>query len=72
MNSQIIRIRTEYIKLDQFLKFAGLTETGGQAKELVLAGGVTVNGEPCLARGKKLRAGDVVTHSGKRFTVARE
>ncbi len=55
-----IEIRTEFIKLDSFLKFAGVTDTGGQAKELVLEGLVHVNGEVCTMRGKKIRPGDVV------------
>lgn len=48
-----IVIRTEFIKLDSFIKYAGLTDTGGQAKEIVLAGMVKVNGEVCTMRGKK-------------------
>ena len=55
-----IEIKTEFIKLDSFLKFAGVTDTGGQAKELVLEGLVCVNGEVCTMRGKKIRPGDVV------------
>lgn len=55
-----IPIQTEFIKLDQFLKFAGVAETGGHAKEIVAEGAVFVNGERCLARGKKLRPGDLV------------
>ncbi len=55
-----IKIKTEYIKLDQFLKFCGLAETGGHAKEIVKEGIVFVNGEICLQRGKKLRLGDEV------------
>lgn len=61
MKNQTVPIRTEYIKLDQLLKFAGLTETGGQSKELIQSGKVQVNGEQCLMRGKKLRAGDTAT-----------
>ncbi len=61
MKKQTIPIHTEFIKLDQLLKFAGLAETGGRGKELVQAGEVLVNGEQCLARGKKIRAGDTVT-----------
>ncbi len=61
MKTQTIPIHTEFIKLDQLLKFAGLAETGGRGKELVQAGEVLVNGEQCLARGKKIRAGDTVT-----------
>ena len=53
-------IHTDFIKLDALLKFAGLCETGGEAKELIQAGAVAVNGEVCTMRGKKCRAGDVV------------
>lgn len=42
---QKIKISTEFIKLDQFLKFTGEIGTGGQAKELILDGQVKVNGE---------------------------
>ena len=48
-----IRITTEFIKLDALLKFAGLCETGGEAKELIQGGAVKVNGEVCTMRGKK-------------------
>lgn len=54
-------IRTAFIRLDQFLKYCGLAETGGHAKEIVAEGIVSVNGTPCLQRGKKLYPGDVVT-----------
>ena len=64
-----IEITTELIKLDSFLKFAGVTDTGGQAKELVLEGQVKVNGEVCTMRGKKLIPGDTVTFAGETFTV---
>ncbi len=60
-NIEEIGIRTEFIKLDSFLKYAGVTDTGGQAKEAVLAGLVTINGEVCTMRGKKIRPGDVVS-----------
>lgn len=43
-------IHTEFIKLDSLLKFAGAVETGGEAKEVILAGKVSVNGAPCLMR----------------------
>ena len=55
-----VKIRTEFIKLDQLMKFAGLCDTGGFAKELIQQGAVKVNGEVCTMRGKKLRPGDVV------------
>ncbi len=57
---QEVKISTEFIKLEALLKFAGLVETGGEAKELIQSGQVKVNGEACLARGKKLRPGDKV------------
>lgn len=60
MEKQIIFIDTEFIKLQDLLKFAGLVETGGQAKILIQDGYVTVNGEICTMRGK-IRNGDIVT-----------
>ncbi len=57
---RIFPIRTEWIRLDQFLKYCGLAETGGHAKEIVEEGAVSVNGEVCTMRGKKLRPGDHV------------
>ena len=54
------QITTEYIKLESLLKFEGLVETGGEAKERIQAGEVQVNGEICTMRGKKLRPGDRV------------
>ena len=65
-----ISITTEYIKLQDLLKFANLVETGGMAKELIQGGAVRVNGEVCTMRGKKLRPGDVVTFEGQELTVA--
>lgn len=61
MEKQIIFIDTEFIKLQDLLKFAGLVETGGQSKILIQDGYVTVNGEICTMRGKKIRNGDIVT-----------
>lgn len=72
MKTQEIQIHSEYIKLDQLLKFAGLAESGGQAKELVQNGEVKVNGEVCLMRGKKLRGGDSVIFNGVTLTVTEE
>ena len=53
-----IAIDTPFIRLDALLKFAGVTETGGQAKVLIQGGNVLVNGELCTQRGKKLVVGD--------------
>ncbi len=58
---ETIKIRTPFIKLDSFLKFAGAAETGAMAKELILDGKVKVNGEVCTARGKKIKEGDIVS-----------
>ena len=70
MDRQEVKISTEFIKLDALLKFAGLTETGGEAKEAVQAGRVKVNGQVCTMRGKKLRPGDTVALGESRFQVA--
>ncbi len=69
METEVITIHTEFIKLDSFLKFAGAAETGGHAKELVAAGEVLVNGEVCRMRGKKLYPGDRVTLGEMRYEV---
>ncbi len=61
MKTEQIAITSEFIKLDSFLKFAGLAQTGGQAKDAIQAGAVLVNGAVCTMRGKKLRPGDVVS-----------
>lgn len=55
-----IAIQTEFINLDALLKFAGVCETGGEAKAAVQDGQVFVNGERCTMRGKKIRPGDRV------------
>lgn len=60
METEKVTIKTEYIKLDSLLKFAGLCDTGGFAKELVQQGKVKVNGEVCTMRGKKIRPGDSI------------
>ena len=57
-------IQTEFIKLQDLLKFANLVSTGGEAKERIQAGEVTVNGEVCTMRGKKIRPGDDVAFQG--------
>lgn len=70
MREETIRITTEYIKLQDLLKFSGAAETGGQAKEAIQAGEVRVNGEVCTMRGKKLRPGDRADWNGTRLVVA--
>ena len=64
-----VKITTDFIKLDQLLKFAGAAVIGSEAKELVLEGKVKVNGEICTMRGKKIRSGDTVTVKGQDITV---
>ena len=58
MQSETIQIHTEFIKLQDLLKFAVAVETGGDAKLIIQEGRVAVNGEVCTMRGKKLRPGD--------------
>ncbi|MGM9618733.1 MAG: RNA-binding S4 domain-containing protein [Oscillospiraceae bacterium] len=65
-----VSITTEFIKLQDLLKFASLVSTGGEAKLLIQEGEVRVNGEICLMRGKKIRPGDTVELRGKTYTVA--
>ncbi len=60
MQKETITITTEYIKLDQLLKFSGLAENGADAKDMVLSEMAEVNGELCTMRGKKIRPGDKV------------
>ncbi|MBE7040058.1 MAG: RNA-binding S4 domain-containing protein [Ruminococcaceae bacterium] len=54
-----IKIDTEYIKLDQLLKFSGIAFSGAEAKDMILAGCVTVDNELCQMRGKKMYPGSV-------------
>lgn len=69
-NMRTIQIKTEFIKLDALLKFASMVETGGEAKQLIQAGQVQVNGEVCTMRGKKLHDGDCVTLDGETVQVS--
>lgn len=55
-----IKINTEIIKLDQFLKFAGIVQTGGQSKIIIKDGLVIVNNEIVRERGKKIKKGDII------------
>ena len=66
---KVIHIETEYIKLQDLLKFAAAVSTGGEAKILIQEGDVTVNGEVCTMRGKKIRPGDTVTFDGADYGV---
>lgn len=63
-------ITTEFIKLQDLLKLANLVSTGGEAKIVIQEGEVSVNGEVCTMRGKKIRPGDTVSYDGEELTVS--
>ncbi|HHU21956.1 MAG TPA: RNA-binding S4 domain-containing protein [Clostridiales bacterium] len=67
-----VTIKTPFIKLDAFLKFAAQAQTGGEAKTYIQNGMVKVNGQVCTQRGKKLRNGDVVEINGESYVVCGE
>ena len=67
-----IPITTEYIKLQDFMKFANVCESGGMAKTFIQNEQVQVNGEICTQRGKKLHPGDTVGFMGNTWIVAQE
>ena len=64
-----VAIGGEAIRLGQFMKFAGLLDSGGDVKEAIIDGYVTVNGEVDRRRGRQLQLGDVVGFEGRRFRV---
>lgn len=64
-----ITIYTDFIKLDSFLKLAGIAGTGGHAKILIQEGEVFVNGSLCTMRGKKLFRGDEISFEGETFKI---
>lgn len=65
-----VKITTEYIKLEQAMKYTGLAESGAQAKMIIGSGDVTVNGVVQLQRGKKLRPGDILEYKGKSYIIS--
>ena len=69
INMEMITITTEYIKLQDLLKLAAITATGGEAKLLIQDGEVLVNGEVCTMRGKKCRAGDIIELDGQSVEI---
>ena len=64
-----MKIDTEFIKLDSFLKAVDAVCSGGEAKIIISEGMVQVNGEVELRRGRKLRPGDRVELGGNSFSV---
>ena len=67
---ETITITTEFIKLQDLMKFADMVSSGGEAKVLIQEGEVSVNGEVCLQRGRKIRPEDVVSFQGGQYTVS--
>ncbi len=68
-NSVSVAITTEFIKLQDAMKFANIVYSGGEAKALIQDGEVLVNGEVCTMRGKKLREGDSFTFDGTTYKI---
>ena len=66
---QELAITTEFIKLQDAMKFANIVMSGGEAKNLILDEQVQVNGEVCTMRGKKLREGDTFTFEGLTYQI---
>ncbi|RFA13660.1 RNA-binding protein [Subtercola boreus] len=64
-----IPIGGEIIRLGQFLKFAGILDSGGLVKDVIADGHVSVNGEVDRRRGRQLQPGDIVGFEGRRLRV---
>ena len=67
-----IKINTEFVKLDSLLKFAALVGTGGEAKYVISEGLVSVNGEVCTMRGRKIYPGDRVEFAENILEIEKE
>ena len=68
---EVIEIKTEFIKLDQLLKWANFVAVGTEAKMFIINGEVKGNGEVEVRRGKKIYSGDIVEFNGEKITVKR-
>ena len=68
-NAIPVVISTEFIKLQDAMKYANIVYSGGEAKALIQEGEVTVNGEVCTMRGKKLRPGDKFGFNGESYLI---
>ena len=64
-----VAISTEFIKLQDAMKYANIVYSGGEAKALIQEGAVSVNGEECTMRGKKLRPGDKFSFNGETYLI---
>ena len=71
-NTVPVVITTEYIKLQDAMKYANIVYSGGEAKTLILEEQVTVNGEVCTMRGKKLRPGDKFGFMGQTYLITEQ
>ena len=65
-----VSIHTEFIKLQDAMKFANIVYSGGEAKALIQDGAVSVNGEVCTMRGKKLVGGDTFSFDGQTYLIS--
>ena len=68
-NTTPLAIHTEFIKLQDAMKYANVVYSGGEAKQLILEEQVKVNGEVCTMRGKKLYPGDTFSFMGGHYTI---
>lgn len=68
-NAIPVVIHTEFIKLQDAMKYANIVYSGGEAKQMILDGTVNVNGEACTMRGKKLYPGDTFTFNGQSYLI---
>ena len=68
-NSIAVPIQTEFIKLQDAMKYANIVYSGGEAKQLIIDGQVKVNGEVCTMRGKKLYPGDRFSFMGHNILI---
>ena len=69
-NAIPVVIHTEFIKLQDAMKYANIVYSGGEAKQMILDGMVSVNGEVCTMRGKKLYPGDSFTFNGDIYLIS--
>ena len=69
-NSIPVAISTEFIKLQDAMKYANIVYSGGEAKQLILDEQVKVNGEVCTMRGKKLYNGDKFEFNGQTYLIS--
>ena len=71
-NEVPVVIQTEFIKLQDAMKYANIVYSGGEAKQLILEEQVQVNGEVCTMRGKKLRPGDKFSFMGQTYLITEQ